>query len=1285
MNDTDQLVLSGPPAMSRLRLEKLRKQIQDVVYTEYVHVLGCEEPLSQKELDLCAELLDYGPKSDLPEKTGNLAFTVLPRAGTISPWSSKATDIFHISGLEKVARVERGVRWFVGAGVDRSRIDSSALFDRMTQDCYEQESFSALFIEAEPKSFEVIDVLGAGIESLRKANEEMGLSLSAEELEYLAASFVQLARNPTNVELMMFAQANSEHCRHKIFNAGWTVDGEDQPESLFQMIRHTYEMINGENILSAYSDNAAVIKGPEEDRLWIDASTKEYVFRTEPQHVLMKVETHNHPTAIAPFPGAATGSGGEIRDEGAVGRGSKPKAGLTGFSTSHLNIPGLRQPWEIEFGKPGHIVSALEIMIDGPIGAASFNNEYGRPAITGYFRTMEIADSALTGDSIRGFHKPIMIAGGVGLVSEEHVHAQSFPENTALVVLGGPGMLIGLGGGAASSRSSSEGSSDLDFASVQRGNAEMERRCQEVIDACCSMGAENPVLLIHDVGAGGLSNALPELINDAGSGGLINLRSIPSADISMSPMEIWSNESQERYVLGISEEKLGSFEEICRRERCPFSVVGHSTLDGILVVEDPHFDQKPVEMPLSVLLGKPPKMHREIVRESKFRDDIDLSSISLGQAIERVLQFPAVASKKFLITIGDRSITGMVAKQPMIGKWQEPVADVAVTIAGYNSYKGEAFAMGEKSPLAIISPEASARMAVSESLTNLISADIVDLSRVVLSANWMAPAGSNAEDQALYDAVHAVGKEFCPAIGVAIPVGKDSLSMQTRWSDDGHEKSVVSPLTLIASAFAPVEDVRLTCDPILADVEESCLLLIHLGSSRLGGSALAQVYRQVGSEAPDIEDPQQFRQMLEFILDIKRRGLVLSMHDRSDGGALVAILEMSFGSRIGVDIDIPAADEALSFLFNEEVGFVVQVANEQQVAVISECPVHCEPIARLRADEEVSIGRSGEELYRSNRAELQGLWALTSYKMQTLRDEENCAREEHSLVGMGRDDDPGLSSKLTYDVNDNICSFFVGTSARPKVGVIREQGVNGQLEMAAAFHRAGFDCVDVHMTDLSEGLVSLSDFSVFVACGGFSYGDVLGGGGGWAKSILFNSRLRDEFSSFFESEKLALGVCNGCQMITQLKTLLPESDYLPRFVRNRSEQFESRTVMVKIGRNDSPWLSGMQDSVIPVAVAHGEGRAEFELSGHSEELFKKQQVAMQYVDSHHQITERYPYNPNGAVQGLAGVLGNRGKVLMMMPHPERVFRTCQNVYQDKDWAEDGPWLRLFRNARKQLD
>ena len=1285
MDETNRLVLSGPPALSELRLKKFSKQVPGIVFSEYVHVLECEKPLTSEERKLCEELLDYGPKSDLPAKSGSLAFTIVPRVGTISPWSSKAGDIFRISGLQKVSRVERGVRWFIDSGVAPSTVDQSILFDRMTQQCLESEDFSDLFVRTKPRPLEVIDLLGSGIKSLQKSNEEMGLSLSDEELEYLESSFSQLKKNPTNVELMMFAQANSEHCRHKIFNSDWSVDGQEHLESLFQMIRHTYQMINGKNILSAYSDNAAVIEGPNEDRLWVDGSTKKYVFRREPQHILMKVETHNHPTAIAPFSGAATGSGGEIRDEGAVGRGSKPKAGLTGFSTSHLNIPGFRQPWEIDFGKPDHIVSALEIMLDGPIGAASFNNEFGRPAITGYFRTLEIDDSALAEGSIRGFHKPIMIAGGVGVVSQEHVHPQPFPENTALVVLGGPSMLIGLGGGAASSRSTSEGSSDLDFASVQRGNAEIERRCQEVIDACCSMGVDNPVLLIHDVGAGGLSNALPELIDDAGSGGLINLRDIPSADLSMSPMEIWSNESQERYVLGISEEKIKIFEEICQRERCPFSVVGHSVSDGMLRVDDALFDENPVEMPLSVLLGKPPKMHREIVRESQARDELDLSGISLGEAIERVLQFPAVASKKFLITIGDRSITGMVAKQPMIGKWQEPVADVAVTIAGYNSYKGEAFAMGERSPLAIISPEASARMAIAESLTNLISADITDLSRVVLSANWMAPAGSNMEDQALFDAVRAVGKEFCPALGIAIPVGKDSLSMQTRWKDNAQEKSVVSPLTLVSSAFAPVEDVRLTKDPVLVDAEDSCLLLIHLGLSRLGGSSLAQVYRQIGSEAPDVDDPKRFKQMLEFILDLKRRGLVLSMHDRSDGGALVAILEMIFCSRTGADIDIPEGKEVLPFLFNEEVGFIIQVTDSRVASVTNECPVRCDLVGRLRSDEDVSINHSGEEIYRASRGQIQTSWALTSYKMQALRDEENCAREEHSLVSLSRHDDPGLSSKLSYDVNLNICDSLIVSGARPRVAVIREQGVNGQQEMAAAFCRAGFDCVDVHMTDLSTGLVSLSDFSLLVACGGFSYGDVLGGGGGWAKTILFNSRLRDEFSSFFESNKLALGVCNGCQMISQLKGLLPRSDYLPRFVRNRSEQFESRVVMVRITENDSPWLSDMQGSVIPVAVAHGEGRPEFELRDHSQALFKGKHVAMQYVDSHHQITERYPYNPNGAAQGLAGVLANDGRVLMMMPHPERVFRACQNVYQDQEWKEDGPWLRLFRNARKYLN
>ena len=1279
------IILSGPSALSKHRVLGFAKRVPGIVYAEYVHVLELGESLSEEQMLLCKALLDYGPKTGLPEQTGSLICTILPRAGTISPWSSKASDIFRTCGLSNVVRVERGLRWFVSDVTDTSKIDFGLLYDRMTQECFKEEGFSSLFSKSVPRKMVSIDVLALGLEALSKANIDLGLSLTEEELEYLLQAFVDMGRNPSDVELMMFAQANSEHCRHKIFNADWSIDGQDQRDSLFDMIRNTYEMVNGQNILSAYTDNAAVIRGHTADRLWSDVETREFAYRSESQHILMKVETHNHPTAIAPFAGAATGSGGEIRDEGAVGRGSKPKAGLTGFSTSHLKIPGLRQPWEIEFGKPSHIVSALEIMTEAPIGAASFNNEYGRPAISGYFRTLEISEGESLGASIRGFHKPVMIAGGVGVVSDPHVHSEPFPDGTSLVVLGGPGMLIGLGGGAASSRSSAEESSDLDFASVQRGNAEMERRCQEVIDACCSMGSENPILLIHDVGAGGLSNALPELIDDAGAGGVINLRNIPSADFGMSPMEIWSNESQERYVLGIDKEKMQIFSEICNRERCPHSVVGYSTNNRSLKVEDPYFGVNAVEMPLSILLGKPPKMYREIMREPKVLKSLKLVDLSIGEAIERVLQFPAVASKKFLITIGDRSITGMVAHQPMIGKWQEPVSDVAVTISGFNTYKGEAYAIGEKSPLALISPAASARMAVAESLTNLVSADIEDLSRVVLSANWMAAAGSNQEDQALYDAVFAVGKEFCPALGLVIPVGKDSLSMQTRWHEEGVEKSVVSPLTLIASAFAPVKDVRLTKDPILRNNQGSRILLIHLGGNRLGGSALAQVYSQVGDESPDVENPGLFRQMLDFVVNSKRQDFILSMHDRSDGGLLVSLLEMSFCSRCGLDIVVPHGKDLLSHLFNEEVGFVVQVVEESVSKFIKLCPVECEELASVRADERIIINQGGREIFSSSRGVLQESWALTSYKMQSLRDEENCAREEYSLVSLPKEDDPGLSSYLSYDLNDDICNLYIGRQIRPKVAILREQGVNGQLEMAAAFERAGFDCLDVHMSDLATGRLSLADFQVLAACGGFSYGDVLGGGGGWAKSILFNSRLRDQFSGFFESEKLVLGICNGCQMISQLKDILPGGSSWPRFVRNRSEQFEARTVMVKVLPNNSQWLSGMEGSVLPVAVAHGEGRAEFKRVSDLGELSGAQKVTMQYVDSHHSVTERYPYNPNGSAEGLAGVVSDNGRTLIMMPHPERVFRACQNVEKENQWLEDAPWLRLFRNARISCD
>jgi phosphoribosylformylglycinamidine synthase len=1285
LSDSDQtstaniLVLPGKPALSVFALHKMRSQVQEICYAEHVHVLQLSEDLTSAERAKVALLLDYGPSQELAQPCGTRFISVMPRTGTISPWSSKATDIFTLCGLSKVERVERGVRWFVDESSDTDTIDIDSLHDRMTETWFDVEDFATVFAHQEPPRVGIVGLSEAGKEALDQANRLLGLALSDDEIEYLLAAYARMQRDPTDAELMMFAQANSEHCRHKIFNADWLIDGQPQLKSLFAMIRNTYQQINGRSILSAYSDNAAVIEGAEDERLWTDPVSHEYGYQREPIHILMKVETHNHPTAIAPFAGAATGSGGEIRDEGAVGRGSKPKAGLSGFTTSHLNIPGLEQPWEIDTGKPAHMASALDIMLDGPIGAASFNNEFGRPAINGYFRTFELD----VNDVVRGYHKPVMIAGGVGVVREQHVHAKDFPAGTALVVLGGPSMLIGLGGSAASSMASGSSSSDLDFASVQRGNPEMERRCQEVIDGCCALGDENPIRLIHDVGAGGMSNALPELVNDANAGGTFRLRDIPSADSGMSPLEIWCNESQERYVLGIDAAGLQIFEQICKRERCPYAVVGDSTEDGNLRVQDSFFDNYPVELPLDVLLGKPPKMLREFSRQQIPRSELDLNGVELAEAANRILQFPAVGSKQFLITIGDRSITGMVGCQQMIGPWQVPVADAAVTIRGFQTLRGEAFAMGERSPLALIDPASAARMAVAEALTNLVSADIDSVERVVLSANWMAAAGPNIEEQSLFDAVRAVGEEFCPALGIAIPVGKDSLSMRTSWQQQGVSKEVVSPVTLIVSAFAPVLDVNRTVTPELNPDLDDALVLMHLGGQRLGGSVLAQVYKQLGSDAPDVEDPNALRALLDFVLVAKRDGRIKALHDRSDGGLFVTLLEMAFAGRCGLQVELAAEENLLAMLFNEEVGFVAQVAQKDLADFIAAAPCTTTVVGCSRRKESLRLVHGDLTVFDATRADLQMLWSKTSYTLQRLRDSEACADEEYAAIAASREQNPGLSAALSFDVDDDICAPYVNTT-RPQIAILREQGVNGQLEMAAAFERAGFTCVDVHMSDLVGGTQHLMDFQAMVACGGFSYGDVLGGGGGWAKSALFNESVRAQFAAYFEADKLVLGVCNGCQMLSQMHDLIPGAAHWPRFVRNRSEQFEGRTVMTRIQQAQSPWLEGMQGSILPVAVAHGEGRAEFSQSDDLSKLVTASQIALEYVDANHEVTGLYPDNPNGAVGGLAGVVAKDGQVLVMMPHPERVYRACQNVWQDPTWSEDGPWLRLFRNARVAL-
>ena len=1351
---SDLLVLAGPPAMSTFRLEKLQAGLGvDGLTARFVHLLKLDAALDAEERRRTEALLRYGPRMDWPETVGEWRITVLPRLGIISPWSSKATDIFHICDLKKVVRVERGVRWFATAPLDAATV--ATLYDRMTERVVDGEDYASVFATLAAKPFNRIPVLAEGGDALRNANRKLGLALSDDEIRYLTEAFVQLRRDPSDVELMMFAQANSEHCRHKIFNATWTVNGAVQPDSLFAMIRNTHARINGEGILSAYADNAAVIEGYRTHRFLANPDSREYGYVEEPVPVLMKVETHNHPTAIAPYPGAATGSGGEIRDEGAVGRGSKPKAGLTGFTTSHLNIPGLPEPWEQEVDKPDHLASALEIMLEGPIGAAGFNNEYGRPALAGYFRTFEQREHA---GRLRGYHKPVMIAGGLGNLRPGHVQALPFPPGTRLVVLGGPAMLIGLGGGAASSMASGSSSQELDFASVQRHNAEMQRRCQEVIDACCALHDDNPILLIHDVGAGGLSNALPELVQDGGAGGRFELRTIPNADPGMSPLEIWCNEAQERYVLGIAAERIGRFEALCRRERCPYAIIGESTREPNLLVTDSTFDNAPVDLPLGVLFGKPPKMQRRFQRRATTGGVLNLGDVDLAEAIHRVLGFPAVASKQFLITIGDRSITGLVGQEQMVGPWQVPVSDVAVTLAGYQTHRGEAMAMGERSPLALIDAAASARMAVGEALTNLVAADIEALERTALSANWMAAAGDEAEEQALFDAVRAIGMELCPQLGIAIPVGKDSLSMRTAWRDGGMLREVVAPMTLIVSAFAPVRDARRTLTPQLrclgderlpgsgvaaghpgsvaqieteqpatgnrvSDIqregvpieqatpaiggelgkEATTLLLIDLGGgrNRMGGSVLAQCFGKRGGDSPDVDDAQALARALNTLVALNREGRVLAYHDRSDGGLLATLAEMAFAARLGWDVHIDD-DGLLDTLFCEELGFVLQVAKSDVEDIVDRFSgIRVVNLGAVRTDQRLRLHHRGALVIDAERANWQRRWAEPSYRMQRLRDNPQAADQEYASID--DDADPGLRafqpaaelSQTRSRPHNSVQSrrgqsgtdregIFALHDARPRVAVLREQGVNGQLEMAAAFDRAGFTSVDVHMSELLEGSVNLLDFPVFAACGGFSYGDVLGGGGGWAKSILFHAGVRDAFETFFAADRLALGICNGCQMMAYLKDLIPGAEHWPRFVRNHSDQFEARTVLVRINSVQSPWLADMAGSVIPVPVAHGEGRAEFNDAADFDALAASGQLCAQYVTNRFATADAYPANPNGSPGGLAGITAASGRVLSMMPHPERVFRSCQNAWPDPGWGEDGPWLQLFGNARRAV-
>ncbi|MDR2332208.1 MAG: phosphoribosylformylglycinamidine synthase [Burkholderiaceae bacterium] len=1321
----------GGNAISAFRVQQLQSELEAIhpritgIAAHFVHLVASHEPLSDAQIDRFAALLTYGDPYEGPND--GTVLIVTPRLGTISPWASKATDIARNCGLD-VVRVERVTEHRISlksgllggkAELTQEQLGQIAalLHDRMTESVVAtraeaEKLFSAL--AAQPMEF--VDVLGGGRAALETANRQWGLALADDEIDYLVNAFHGLKRNPTDVELMMFAQANSEHCRHKIFNARFTIDGVDQDKSLFGMIRNT-EAVSPQHTIVAYADNASIMEGHEVERFVarFDAgNSPSYAKSSAVNQVLMKVETHNHPTAISPFPGASTGAGGEIRDEGATGRGSKPKAGLTGFTVSKL--------WGSEVGKPEHIASPLQIMIEGPLGGAAFNNEFGRPNLTGYFREYE----QQVGDITRGYHKPIMIAGGLGVIDAQQVKKVEFPAGSLLIQLGGPGMRIGMGGGAASSMATGTNAAELDFDSVQRGNPEIERRAQEVINHCWAQGAKNPILAIHDVGAGGISNAFPELTNDAGRGARFDLRAVKLEESGLAPKEIWSNESQERYVMAIAPGSLDMFTAFCERERCPFAVIGVATEERQLVLEDTAVasgDQKfPVDMPMDVLLGKPPKMHRDVKTVLRELAPVDLTGVPLEKAVIEVLAHPTVASKRFLITIGDRAVGGLTHRDQMVGPWQVPVADVAVTLADFKGFKGEAMAMGERTPLAAINAPASGRMAVAEAITNMLAAPI-ELPRVKMSANWMAACGEAGEDAALYATVKAVGMELCPELNVSIPVGKDSLSMRTQWSEGGEMKKVTSPVSLIVTGFASIDDVRGTLTPQLdATVDDSTLVLIDLGRGkmRMGGSILGQVLNQAGNETPDLDEAKDLIALVDAVNALRAKGLILAYHDKGDGGLLATAAEMAFAGHVGVALNVDMLitegdgisdsrmdsgegknwgaqvsgrreDMTLRALFNEELGALIQIRTSDRAEVMQILRDHglslCSNVvgktrpASSQLDDgkgELQVWRDAKKVFGATLSDLHQVWDAVSWKIAQQRDNPAAADSEHAAAGEPAD--PGMHVLLTFDPEDNVAAPFLNL-AKPRVAVLREQGVNSHVEMAYAFTEAGFEAVDVHMSDLQAGRAQLKDFAGVVACGGFSYGDTLGAGIGWARSITFNERLSAEFQQFFgRADTFGLGVCNGCQMFAELADIIPGAQNWPRFTQNQSNRFEARLSMVEVLESPSLFLQGMAGSRLPIAVAHGEGYANFRFRGNADAVI----AAMRYVDNHGQATEQYPFNPNGSAGGLTAVTTADGRFTAMMPHPERVFRNVQMSWTDGDRSAHSPWMRVWRNARHWL-